>query len=107
MVINWLGFLLCELTLKGISKQTLLRGHLLVEVSHGCSTVTGIILQQSVAQIFSTNNDDDDNNNNNDNNNKNSNNNNNNFILINELEKVLQSHIYKFYGLIIYTGKIV
>ena len=99
MVINWLGFLLCELTLKGISKKTLLRGHLLVEVSHGCSTVTGIILQQSVAQIISTNNDDDDNNNNN--------NNNNNFILINELEKVLQSHIYKFYGLIIYTGKIV
>ena len=64
-----------------------------------------------MAQIFSTNNDDDDNNNNNNNNNNNknsnNNNNNNNFILINELEKVLQSHIYKFYGLIIYTGKIV
>ena len=105
-----------------------MRGHLLAELSHGCSTVTGIILQESVAQIFSTNNDDDDSNNinnnnndnnnnnnsNNNNNNKNSNNNNNynnnndNFILINELEKVLQSHIlYKFYRLIIYTGKIV
>ena len=46
---------------------------LLVELSHGCSTVTGITLQQSLAQIFNSNN----NNNNNDNENNNYDNNNN------------------------------
>ena len=52
------------------------QGHLLVELSHGCSTVTGITLQQSLAQIFNSNNYND----NNDNNINNKNNNNNNTL---------------------------
>ena len=53
MVINWLDFIWYELTLKGISEQTLLQGHLLVELSlarlfnshwHKCPTVIIIII---------------------------------------------------------------
>ena len=49
MVINWLVFLWYELTLKGISEQTLLRRDFIVD----CSTVTGTNVKQSLAQ-FST-----------------------------------------------------
>ena len=42
---------------------------LLVELSHGCSTVTGITLRQSLAQIFNSNNNNNKNNNYNNNNN--------------------------------------
>ena len=61
MVINWLDCVWYELTLKGISEQTLSRGHLLVELSlarlfnshwHNASTVTGMIVQQSLARLF-------------------------------------------------------
>ena len=60
MEINWLDFVWYELTLEGISEQTLSRGHLLVELSltrlfnshwHNASTVTGTIVQQSPAQL--------------------------------------------------------
>ena len=55
MVTNWPDFIWYEFTLKGISEQTLSRGHLLVELSlarlfnspwHDCATVTGTIVQQ-------------------------------------------------------------
>ena len=71
MLINWLDFIWYELTLKGISEQTLSRGRLLVELSltrlfnrhwhnssrlfnsgwHDSSTVTGMIVQQLLAQL--------------------------------------------------------
>ena len=53
MVINWLDFVWYELTLKGISEQTLLWVHLLVELSlarlsnshwHNASIITGTIV---------------------------------------------------------------
>ena len=58
MLINWLEFKWHELTLKGISEQTLSRGHLLVKLSlvrllnshwHNSSAVTGMVVQQSLA----------------------------------------------------------
>ena len=63
MVINWLDFIWYELTLKGISEQTLSRGHLVVELLqarlfnshwHDCSTVAGTIIQQSLARLFNS-----------------------------------------------------
>ena len=61
IAINRLGFIWCELTLKGISEQILPWGHLPVELSlarlfNSCwnnyVTVTGMILQQQLAQFF-------------------------------------------------------
>ena len=61
MVINWLDCVWYELTLKGISEQTLSRGHLLVELSlarlfnshwHNASTVTSMVVQQSLTRLF-------------------------------------------------------
>ena len=63
MVINWLEFKWHELTLKGISKQTLSRGHLLVKLSlvrlfnshwHNSSAVTGMNVQQSLARLINS-----------------------------------------------------
>ena len=63
MVINWLDFVWCELTLKGISEQTLSRGHLLVKLSlarlfnshwNNSSKVTGTIVQQLLARLFNS-----------------------------------------------------
>ena len=63
MVINWLDFVWCELTLKGISEQTLSRVHLLVKLSlarlfnshwNNSSKVTGTIVQQLLARLFNS-----------------------------------------------------
>ena len=56
MVINWLDCVWYELTLKGISEQSLSRGlnclaRLLNSHWHNASTVTGTIVQQSLAQL--------------------------------------------------------
>ena len=62
-IISWLDFVWYELTLKGISKQTLSRGHILVELSllqlfkshwHNASTVTGMIVRQWLAWFFNS-----------------------------------------------------
>ena len=63
MVINWLDFMWYELILKGIFKQTLPRGYLLVKLSlarlfnsrwHNYLTVPGTILHKSLTQFFNS-----------------------------------------------------